>query len=281
MRITPYNLHPIEAGEFALDGGAMFGIIPKVLWEKKIPADDKNRIPMRMRTLLISGNGRNILIDDGAGTKYDKKFVDIYKIDYSRFNLEGSLAKHELSCNDITDVIITHFHFDHAGGSTKYDNNGKLVPTFPNAKYYIQRDNLLWAKDPSEKDQASFMKANFEPLIEAGLLRELDGSCNLYPGIDIIVVEGHTESQQLVKVSDGKTTLLFCGDLIPTSAHIPIPWNMGYDNHPLTTIEEKKKILEQAVRENWILFFEHCPIMSTCRIIKTEKGFDCGEEIEL
>lgn len=281
MKIGFYNLHSIETGEFALDGGAMFGIIPKVLWEKKIPADEKNRIPLRLRALLISGNGKNILVDDGIGTKDDNKFTNIYKIDHSRFTLESSLSKYNLTYEDITDVVLTHFHFDHAGGSTKLDKNGKIVPTFSNATYYIQKRNLEWAKDPSEKDQASFTKANFEPLIELGILKELDGPCELHPGIEILVVEGHTPAQQLVKVSDGKTTLLYCGDLIPTSAHIQTPWVMAYDNHPITTLNEKKNILEKAVREKWVLFFEHCPIMVACRPIKTQKGFDCGETIEL
>lgn len=281
MKIGPYELHSIETGEFALDGGAMFGIVPKVLWEKRIPSDLKNRISLHLRTLLISGNGKNILVDDGIGTKDDEKFSSIYRIDHSRFTLESSLLKCGLTCEEITDVILTHFHFDHAGGSTKFDKDGKIVPTFPNATYYIQRKNLEWAKDSSEKDQASFTKANFEPLIEAKKLKELDGPCELYPGIEIIVVEGHTKSQQLVKVSDGKTTLLYCGDLIPTSAHVPVPWIMGYDNHPITTLDEKKMILEKAVNEKWILFFEHCPIMAACRPVKTQKGFDCGEKIEL
>ncbi len=281
MRIGPYDLHAIETGEFALDGGAMFGIIPKVLWEKKIPADEKNRIPLRLRSLLISGNGKNILVDDGVGTKDDQKFSSIYKVDHTRFTLESSLSKYGLACKDITDVVLTHFHFDHAGGSTNIDKNGNIVPTFPDAAYYIQKKNLEWAKDPSEKDQASFTKENFEPLIEAGLLKELEGPVDLYPGISILVADGHTPAQQLVKVTDGKETLLYCGDLIPTSAHVPVPWVMGYDNHPITTLNEKRRILEQAAKENWILFFEHCPIMAACRIVKTQKGFDCGEKIEL
>jgi len=280
MRIGPYNLHAIETGEFALDGGAMFGIIPKVLWEKKIPADEKNRITLRMRSLLISGNGKNILVDDGIGTKDDEKFGSIYKVDHSRFQIESSLAAHNLTCNDITDVILTHFHFDHAGGSTKFDDKGNIIPSFPNATYYIQQRNLLWAQEPSEKDQASFTKANFEPLIKAGQLKQLDGPCEIFPDINIIVVEGHTTAQQLVKISAGVATVLYCGDLIPTSAHVPIPWVMGYDNHPITTLNEKRAILEKAAGEGWILFFEHCPILTACRVVKTAKGFDCGEKID-
>lgn len=281
MNISPYTLHSIETGDFALDGGAMFGIIPKPLWDKKNQADERNRINLRLRALLISGNGKNILVDDGIGTKDDAKFADIYKVDHSRFTLEKSLAEYNLTCNDITDVILTHFHFDHAGGSTKIDEHGNLVPTFPNATYYIQRKNLAWAKSPSEKDQASFTRANFEPLIKTNLLKELDGPTTLFPGIEIIVVNGHTESQQLVKIGCQPITLLYCGDLIPTSAHIPIPWVMGYDNFPITTLEEKKKILEQAVKENWILFFEHCPLTAACRVIKTNKGFERGEDVEI
>lgn len=281
MRIGNYELHSIETGEFALDGGAMFGIVPKVLWEKKIPADEKNRITLRMRSLLISGNERNILVDDGVGMKEKERFSEIYKIDHSRFQLEKSLAQHSLTCEDITDVILTHFHFDHSGGSTKTDDKGEIVPTFPNAKYFIQKKNLEWAKDPSEKDQASFIKENFEPLMNADLLKELDGPCSLYEGIELIVVEGHTKAQQLVKISDEKTTLLYCGDLIPTSAHLSVPWIMGYDNYPLKTLEEKKRILQKAADEKWILFFEHCPLMSACYVRKTEKGFDCGGKVDL
>lgn len=281
MRIGDYQLHSIETGEFALDGGSMFGVVPKVLWEKKIPADEKNRITLRLRSLLISGKGKHILVDDGIGMKDDKKIKDIYKIDHTRFNLEKSLSQHKLACKDITDVILTHFHFDHAGGSTKIDENGKLVPTFPNATYYIQRKNLEWAHSPSERDQASFTNANFEPLIKAKLLKELEGSKELYPGIEILVVNGHTIAQQIIKISDKKNTLLYCGDLIPTSAHIHIPWNMSYDNNPLVTLKEKKNILEKAVKENWILFFEHCPNIAACYIIKTNKGFKCGKEVNL
>ena len=280
MLIGNYNLHAIETGEFALDGGAMFGIIPKILWEKKIHADDKNRISLHLRSLLITGNGKNILVDDGIGTKDDEKFSSIYKVDHSRFRLESSLAMHNLTCKDITDVILTHFHFDHAGGSTMLDDHGNIVPTFPNATYYIQQRNLLWAQEPSEKDQASFTKANFEPLINRGFLKQLDGPCEIFPLINIIVVEGHTTAQQLVKVSDGTTTVLYCGDLIPTSAHVPVPWVMGYDNHPITTLNEKKTILEKAASEGWILFFEHCPILTACRVVKTSKGFECGEKVD-
>lgn len=281
MRIGTYKLHSIETGEFALDGGGMFGVVPKVLWEKKIPADENNRITLRLRSLLISGNNKHILIDAGVGTKDDQKFKDIYKIDHTRFNLDKSLSQYGLACEDITDVILTHFHFDHAGGSTKFNKQGKTIPTFPNATYYIQRKNLEWAHSPSEKDQASFTKANFEPLIKAKLLRELEGPQELYPGIEILVVDGHTTAQQIVKISDEKTTLLYCGDLIPTSAHIHIPWNMSYDNNPLTTLEEKRNIMEKAVKENWILFFEHCPNMIACHVIKTEKGFECGKQVSL
>jgi glyoxylase-like metal-dependent hydrolase (beta-lactamase superfamily II) len=281
MRIGNYELHAIETGEFALDGGAMFGVVPKVLWEKKIPSDEKNRITLRMRSLLITGNKKNILVDDGIGTKEGEKFSAIYKIDHTRFQLEKSLARYNLQCSDITDVILTHFHFDHSGGSTKIDNKGNIVPAFPNANYFIQRKNLEWARDPSEKDQASFTKENFEPLIKSGLLKELDGPCELYEGIEIIVVEGHTKAQQLVKIADKKTTLLYCGDLIPTSAHVSVPWIMGYDNHPLITLEEKKEILEKASNEKWILFFEHCPLMSACYVKKTGKGFECGEKVDL
>ena len=281
MHIASYELYTIETGEFVLDGGAMFGIVPKALWEKKIPADNKNRITLRMRSLLISGNERNILVDTGIGNKDDALFQDIYKVDHSNFQFERSLSQHNLTCDDITDVILTHFHFDHAGGSTKFNEAGKVVPTFPNAYYFIQKENLTWAKDPSEKDQASFTRSTFEPLMEAGLLKELSGSGELFPGIEIIKVDGHTKAQQLVKIFDEEKTLLYCGDLIPTSAHISLPWIMSYDNHPLTTLNEKETILNQAYENKWILFFEHCPKIVACYVNKVGKGFKCGEEVEI
>ncbi|MBI2092904.1 MAG: MBL fold metallo-hydrolase [Deltaproteobacteria bacterium] len=273
MQIGGYKLSSIVAGEFALDGGAMFGVVPKVLWQKKIPADDNNRIPLSLRCLLIQGEGRNILVDDGAGDKYNDKLSGIYKIKVG-CSLEESLKDKGLEANDITDVILTHLHFDHAGGSTKRAGNGGIVPAFPNAKYYLQRGQLERARNPSERDDASFFPEDFEPLIKSGQLNVLNGAADIAKGLSVQVTFGHTDSEQHPFLTDGRETLFYCGDLIPTSAHIGLPWIMAYDLRPLVTLEEKRHLLNKAADGKWRLFFEHCPFFAAARVKKTENGFE-------
>ena len=273
MHIGSYEVCTIETGEFALDGGAMFGVVPKTLWGKKIPVDEKNRIDMRLRCLLLKGDGRNILIDCGMGTKWDEKLADIYRLDYSNYTLDKALATHHLKPDQITDVVLTHLHFDHAGGSTYQTADGKLVPTFPNATYYVQKQNLDWANSPTEKDKASYIKENWEPLLKEGVLKIVDGEKEILPGVRVKLFFGHTQGIQLPLLDDGKIKLFFCGDVIPTSVHLGIPWVMGYDNFPLTTIKEKRGILEKAAKEKWILVFEHCPLIPTAQVEATEKGY--------
>ena len=272
MRIGSYDLHAIETGEFALDGGAMFGVVPKTLWAKKIPVDEKNRIDMRLRCLLLQGDGRNILIDCGMGDKWDAKMREIYRLDTSRYSIEKSLATHGLKTGDITDVVLTHLHFDHAGGSTKLENS-KLVPTFSKAKYYVQKENLDWGRNPTEKDRASYLKDDWEPLLKEGVLQIVEGEKEILPGIHTKLFYGHTRAIQLPFLDDGKTKLFFCGDVIPTSVHLGVPWIMGYDNFPLITLEEKKKILKEAAKEKWILVFEHCPLIPAVQVEATERGY--------
>ena len=280
MQIGEYEIYAVETGRFRLDGGAMFGVVPKVLWERTNPADEANRIELALRVLVLKSAERIILVDTGVGEKNNEKFQKIYAIDQSRYNLRQGLAEIGLSFNDITDVILTHLHFDHTGGTTK-DENGNVVPTFPNATYHVQEEHWDWAMHPAEKDRASFLKENFEPIESAGQLNKLEGPLELFSGVEILVMYGHTQGMQVVKVSDGRTTLLYCADLIPTASHIPIPYVMAYDNNPLITIEEKKRILPQAVRENWILFFEHDPYRAAATVVETEKGFRMGKEVEL
>lgn len=282
MKIGSYEVSTVETGEFALDGGAMFGVVPKTLWSRQIPTDDKNRIDMRLRCLLLQGEGRNILIDNGMGTKWDEKMGAIYRLDHSRFNLEKGLAEHHLTTNDITDVVLTHLHFDHAGGSTQTASNGKVVPTFPKATYYVQKQNLEWGNNPTEKDRASYLKENWEPLQAAGVLKIVDGPGEILPGVAVRLFFGHTQAIQLPLINDGKNKIFFCGDVIPTSVHLPIPWVMAYDNFPLITMKEKREILTQAAEENWILVFEHCPLKAAARMEATDKGFRPipGETVE-
>lgn len=278
MKIGGHEIFTVETGSVSLDGGAMFGVIPKSFWDKTNPADNLNRIQLAMRVLVIKNDERTILVDTGVGTKMNEKLSRIYNVDHSKFDLRGSLANKGIKLEDVTDVIITHLHFDHAGGATYYDNN-ELKLTFPNAQHYVQGEQWHWANNPSDKDSASYMPENFRPILEAGKLTELEGPKELFPGVEVLVVYGHTHGMQLPKISDGKTTLLYCADLMPTASHIPLPYIMGYDNNPLVTLEEKKRLLPKAVDENWILVFEHDPFRAAGTVELTEKGFKLKEEI--
>ena len=277
MKVGKYEIQIINSGYFWLDGGAMFGIIPKPLWEKTNPPDSANRIKLSTRNLLLQNGKRKILIDSGMGNKWDAKSKSIYSINQNEFSLDNELVKAGISAGEITDVIITHLHFDHTGGSIKLENE-KFIPAFPNAKYHVQRKNFEWAVNPSERDRGSYIKENFIPLYEAGVLNLLDNNIKFDDEIEFLVVNGHTFSQQLVKISDSSSTILYCGDLIPTSSHIPIPYVMGYDLQPLMAVQEKKNILSQANEEQWKLFFEHDPEFALATIKRTDKGFQVDEK---
>ncbi len=278
MQIGKYKLSVVNTGYFRLDGGAMFGIIPKNLWGKTNPPDDQNRIKLATRNLLLEKGEKKILVDTGMGYKWDEKAKKIYDIDPQKNSIEISLNEFNLKPEDITDVILTHLHFDHTGGSTKSEN-GKIVPAFPKAKYFVQKKNFEWAMNPSDRDKGSYIKDNFEPLYEEGMLNLLSDE-KFDDEIDFIVVNGHTFGQQLLKISDSKNTILYCGDLFPTTSHIPLPYVMGYDLQPLITITEKKKILPAAVDENWKLFFEHDPETVLATVVNTDKGFKIGEKFD-
>lgn len=280
MKIGPYEIFTIQTGFVSLDGGAMFGVVPKALWNKTNPADEFNRIKLALRTMVIRDEDRTILVDAGVGTKMTDKLNKIYNVDPSQHNLPKGLAMKGIAPADITDVIVTHLHFDHVGGATYYDN-GELKLTFPNAHYYVQGEQWHWANNPSEKDHASYMLENFQPLWDAGKLIELDGPQEIFPGIEMLVMYGHTHGMQLPKISDGATTLLYCADLMPTASHIPLPYIMGYDNNPLITLEEKKRLLQRIVAEKWILVFEHDPFRAAGTVALTEKGYQLRDEIEV
>jgi glyoxylase-like metal-dependent hydrolase (beta-lactamase superfamily II) len=271
--IGPYIIDALESGEFALDGGAMFGVVPKPVWSAKISVDDLNRIDMRLRCLLLRTADRAILIDAGIGHKEKTKFMTMYRVDYSRFTLENSLASLGLAPGDITDVILTHLHFDHAGGATRFDADGNIVLTFPNAMHYVQKTNLDWALHPTERDRASYIPHNIQPLVDSGKLQLLNGATEILPGIHAELCEGHTTGLQTLRITDGSTTLYYCADLFPTSTHLPLPWIMGYDLRPLISLEEKRSVLKRATRDRWILFFEHCPLIAAATVALNDRGY--------
>ena len=271
MKIGKYKLNIIESGFFGLDGGAMFGIIPKVLWQRTNLPDEANRVKLATRHLLLESKSKKILIDTGMGSKWDEKSRNIYAVDESR-SMNSALAQKGLKAEDITDVILSHLHFDHTGGSTLFAN-GKLEPAFPNAKYYVQKHNFDWARNPSDRDKGSYIKENFIPLYEEGVLNFIIGNAKFDDEIEFIVINGHTFGQQMVKICDSSNTILFCSDLMPFVSHIPLPYIMGYDLQPLVTLEEKKKYLKMAVDENWKLFFGHDPDVAFATIKMFGEGY--------
>jgi glyoxylase-like metal-dependent hydrolase (beta-lactamase superfamily II) len=280
MTIGGYRVHAIETGRFGLDGGAMFGVVPKVLWERSDPADQRNRIDMAARALLLVGNGRVILVDTGNGDKMPEKLREIYKIETGGPTLRSSLDVLGIRPGDVTDVILTHLHFDHAGGATVREG-GRLTPAFPNARYYVQREHWEAALSPTERDQASFFRDDFLPLHEQGVLHFTDGDGEILPGISVEVFYGHTTALQCPVISDGKDTLIYCADLVPLSAHVQLPWIMAYDLRPLVTLEEKRRTLARAAAERWVLFLEHDPRVAAARIAHGEKGYVVQERVTL
>ena len=283
MQLGAYQIELLETGRFGLDGGAMFGVVPKVLWERSYhPADEKNRIPMAARSLLIRTEDKVILVDTGNDPKGNEKFRSIYKIDTSRYSLKKSLARFGLSPEDVTDVILTHLHFDHCGGATTLLENGEVVPTFPNATYYVQEEQLLWAREPTEKDRASFLKENFEPLAEAGRLETLAGDGEIFRGIFVQTFYGHTKALQAVRIETPDGILFFPSDLCPTAAHVPYPYIMAYDNFPLTTLAEKKSVFPQAYEEHWLIVFQHDAFIQAGTLDAHPKGgFRVGETVTI
>lgn len=289
LSVAGYELHSIPTGIFALDGGAMFGTVPKVLWQKTNPADNQNRIQMEARALLLKSPNHCILIDTGNGSdfvakygeKLGKQFADIYAVEQNGPSLLKSLAHHGLQPEDIHDVILTHLHFDHAGGATTQKNN-QLVPTFPKARYHLQRKNLETAENPNRRERASYFKANFEPLLKNEVLQLIDGdTSNRWPGVSLMVSNGHTQAHQVVHIHDDSHHLFYCGDVIPTSTHVRLAWGMGYDLNPLLLMEEKNNILKQAVQKKAYLFFEHDPYCDLALVDPHHQDYHVKERFRL
>ncbi len=253
MKLGDLEVHVLVDGYVSLDGGAMFGVIPKVMWEKKIPADGRNRIQLAMNCLLVHAGGKRILVETGIGAKMSAKLRDIYGVEGPFLN--DQLADHGLHPSEIDVVINTHLHFDHCGGNTRVEKD-KVVAAYPNAKYVVQRGEFEHAKHPNERDRASYILENYESLPTAKLaLLEADRA--IAPGVELIRVPGHTANMQCVKLTGGGKTAFFLADLVPTTAHLALPWIMGFDLFPVTTLENKKKWIPELVKEGWIALFCH------------------------
>ena len=271
------KIYPIETGNFKLDGGAMFGVVPKSIWQKTNPADSNNLIEMSMRCMLIEDGNRLILIDTGLGNKQSEKFFSYYYL-YGDFSLDKSLASYGFHRDDITDVFLTHLHFDHCGGSIQFnkDKTG-YEPAFKNATFWSNENHWDWAIHPNSREKASFLKENINPIQESGQLRFIDlpkGDFSKASELDfgILFVDGHTEKQMIPHITYKGKTLVYMADLLPTTGHIPLPYVMGYDTRPLLTMDEKQKFLNLAADNNFFLFLEHDPYHELCTVKHTEKG---------
>ncbi len=275
------KLYTINTGHFKLDGGAMFGVVPKSMWNKLNPADENNMCSWALRCLLIEDEGKLILVDNGMGNKQDAKFFGHYYL-HGDDSLDKSLAKHGFTKDDLTDVFLTHLHFDHCGGSI-VRNGDKLVPAFKNATYWSNERHWKWATEPNDREKASFLKENILPIAESGQLKffevnvetaglKASSASQLLPGLSFFTVSGHTDAMMLPRINYKGKTIVYMADLLPSAAHIPLPYVMAYDMFPLTTLNEKKAFLTEAQQNDYVLFFEHDPKNECCNLQLTEKG---------
>ncbi len=276
--LGPWKVHALETGYLWLDGGAMFGSVPKTLWSRTNPPDERNRIRLAMRCLLLEGGGRRILVDDGLGTKFPPKLVDIYRVEAAVPTLEDSLGDLGLAVEDVTDVVLTHLHFDHAGGSTRRDGE-RLVPRLPRARYYVQRRNWENAHAPNPRERASYLGENYDPLEEAGVLTLWDGKLEPWPGVEVFTFDGHTRGQQGVRVSGPEGVLYFVSDMIPTASHVRVPFVMGYDVAALESMTEKRELLERASAERAWVMLEHDPVTALARPAAEGDDFTWAERL--
>lgn len=260
MRLGSLELTPLLDRHFRLDGGAMFGVVPKPLWEKRLPADDRNRIPMAMRPLLVRGE-RMMIIDAGAGDKMEAKLEEIYAFEKSE-SLDASLTAVGVSAEDVEIVLASHLHFDHAGGFTRKDPSGQVIPRFPRARYHASRGEYEDAAHPHERNRASYFAENYVPLQEAGVLQFWDTDRTIMPGVRVRRTGGHTRCHSIVYLESGERTAVFVADLIPTTAHVDLPWIMAYDLYPMETLEFKRAFLREAIDREYIIFFEHDPAIA-------------------
>ena len=280
MIFGDYRIETIPDTEFRLDGGAMFGVVPRVLWEKVCPPDESNRIRMQTNCLFIETGRERILIETGIGEKWTQKQAKIYGINRQKTFAESLFEKTGYAPADITIVVNTHLHFDHAGGNTITDETGKVVPQFPNASYFVSRSEHEHAENPTERDRGSYIADDWLPVRESGQLELKPDDYEVIPNLTMGLMRGHNGSMQTVKLTSGGETFYSFADLIPTTAHIPLPWIMGYDLFPLETLENKKKLLPQALKENWLCFFYHDADSPLCRLSE-ENGKIKANKIEI
>jgi glyoxylase-like metal-dependent hydrolase (beta-lactamase superfamily II) len=284
-RLGDFRVHALEVGLVRLDGGAMFGVVPKPLWEKRIPADARNRIPLAMRSLLVETPDRLVLVETGLGNKENEKFLDIYGVENAATpgsgfpdRLQEAIAAVGFSPADVEVVIDTHLHFDHAGGNTYADAEGQVRLSFPNARYVVQKGEWEWAHWSNERTSASYLGHNYDPVMEAGRLELVEGDREIVPGVSVYRTPGHCPHHQSVLLRSGGETACFLADVMPTFAHLPLPWIMGYDVEPLVTLESKRALLERAVEEGWLLVSTHDPFVPWGRAVAEGKGTRLEEE---
>ena len=275
------KLHVLNTGYFKLDGGAMFGVVPKTMWQKTNPADENNMCSWALRSLLIEDGNRLMLIDTGIGDKQSEKFFSHYYL-YGNDSLHGNLAKLGFHADDITDVFLTHLHFDHCGGAIEWNNEKTgYRPVFKNATYWSTENHWQWATNPNPREKASFLAENILPIQESGQLkfieRTVDFTQNALPNIDVLFVDGHTESMMIPQIKYKDKTIVFMADLLPSVGHIPLPYVMGYDTRPLITLDEKAKFLNTAASKEYVLFLEHDSVNECCTLQETEKGIRLKE----
>lgn len=283
-RLGDFTLHALESGGVALDGGAMFGVVPKPLWDKRIPADARNRIPLALRCLLVETPDQLVLIETGLGNKENEKFRDIYGVDNAPSDaahpdrLQELIVQAGFAPADVGIVIDTHLHFDHAGGNTFRDGDGQVRVAFPNARYHVQRGEWEWAHWSNERTSASYLPDNYDPVMDAGQLELVDGDVEIVPGISVYRTPGHCPGHQSVLLRSGGATACFLADVMPTFAHLPLPWVMGYDVEPLVTLESKRALLGRATDERWLLVSTHDPFTPWGYAVAEGRGVRLDEE---